>query len=162
MIIHGSGIDGEASFNPAIDRGSGTFKMTGGTLLGVGSSTMAQGPSDISTQYSVLINLDATQTPRLINLQQTFPQEVPSEEVFTFMPQREFQSIVYCSPQLVPGSYDLYLGGNCTGTPIDGLYDGGTYTPGTKQTSFTISGIVTTIGGGGGWGGGGGGWFWDP
>ena len=139
MIIHGSPVAGAAGFEPAIDR-SGTFNMTGGTLLGVGSSVMSQGPSDISTQYSVLINLNTTQTPRLLHLNTTFG------EVFTFMPQREFKSIVYCSPQFAPGSYDLYLGGTCTGTSTDGLYEGGTYTPGTRYTSFTISEIATTIG----------------
>ena len=144
MIIHGSGTEGEGAFNPAVDRGFGTFNMTGGTLLGVGSSIMAQGPSDISTQYSVLINLNATQEPRLIHLNTT------SGEVFTFMPRRTFQSIVYSSSELAPGPHDLYLGGSSTGTSTDGLYEGGTYTPGTKFISFTISEIATTIGGGGG------------
>jgi hypothetical protein len=138
------------SFNAAVDYGSGTFKMTGGTLIAVGSSGMAQGPSTISTQYSVLINLDGFQLrqPTLIHL------STSSEEVFTFMPAKPFKSIVYSSPQLAPGSYNLYLGGSSTGTPTDGLYEGGIYTPaGDPELDFTISNIVTTIGGGGGFGG---------
>ncbi len=145
LIIHGSGTEGEGSFNPAIDHGFGTFNMTGGTLLGEGTSTMAQGPSDISTQYSVLINLDSEKTPMLIHL------STSSGEVFTFMPRRTFQSIVYSSPELAQGSHSLYLGGSHTGTPTDGLYEGGTYTPGALEESFTITSIVTEIGGGGGW-----------
>jgi hypothetical protein len=86
------------------------------------------------------------QTPRLINLQ-----KASGEVVFTFRPTKTFQSIVFSSPQLATGSYNLYLGGSSTGTATDGLYTGGTYTPGTKTLSpFTISSIVTTIGGGGG------------
>lgn len=136
------------SFNAPIDYGSGTFKITGGTLIAVGSSGMAQGPSQGSTQYSVLINLDGFQLrpPTLIHLNTT------SGEVFTFMPTKPFKSIVYSSPQLTTGQHTLYLGGSYTGTPTDGLYEGGTYTPGNLETSFIISGIVTTIGSGGGWG----------
>jgi hypothetical protein len=137
------------SFNAAIDYGFGTFNMTGGTLIAVGSVGMAQGPSLGSTQYSILINLDFSRQPMLIHLSTT------SGEVFTFMPTKRFQSIVYSSPQLTRGTYNLYLGGSYTGTPTDGLYetDSGTYTPGTLYRSFTISNIITTIGGGGGWGG---------
>ncbi len=135
------------NFNAAIDYGFGDFNITGGTLIAVGSSGMAQGPGEDSTQYSILINLNSPRTPRLIHLNTT------SGEVFTFMPTRTFQSIVYSSPQLAPGLHTLYLGGSSTGTPTDGLYEGGVYTPGTEYNSFTISEIVTTIGGGGGWGG---------
>ena len=131
--------------NGAIDYGLGTFKITGGTLVAVGSSSMAQGPTATSTQYSVLINLNNARDPTLIHLATT------SGEVFTFMPTKRFQSIVYSSPQLAPGSYSLYLGGSSTGTPTDGVYEGGTYTPGNKYASFIISKIITTIGGGG-WG----------
>mgnify|MGYP005849164679 CR=1 FL=1 len=133
------------SFNAAVDYGSGTFKITGGTIIAVGSSGMAQGPTAASTQYSVLVNLNSQQTPRLICLR-----KASGEVVFTFSATKRFQSIVFSSPQLATGSYDLYLGGSSTGTAIDGLYTGGTYTPGTKYTTFTISSIVTTIGGGGG------------
>jgi hypothetical protein len=133
------------NFNAAIDYGTGTFKLTGGTIVAVGSSGMAQGPTATSTQYSVLVNFNSQQTPRLINLQ-----KASGEVVFTFSPTKRFQSVVFTSPQLAPGSYNLYLGGSSTGTVTDGLYTGGTYTPGTKYTTFTISSIVTTIGGGGG------------
>jgi hypothetical protein len=144
VIINGP-ID---NFNAAIDYGSGTFKITGGTIIAVGSRGMAQGPSPISTQYSVLANLNQPQTPRLINLQ-----KASGEVIFTFLPTKTFQSIVFSSPQLALGSYNLYLGGSSTGTPTDGLYEGGTYTPGTKTLSpFNISGFATTIGGGGGGG----------
>ena len=141
LIINGPTVN----FDGAIDYGFGTFKLTGGTLVAVGSSGMAQGPSRISTQYSVLVNLNSPQTPRLVNLQ-----TASGEVVFTFSPTKTFQSIVFSSSKLATGSYNLYLGGSSTGTSMHGLYEGGTYNPGSKYTSFTISGIVTTIGGGGG------------
>jgi hypothetical protein len=138
-------VNGPDTWDPAIDYGFGDFNITGGTLVAVGSSSMAQGPEENSTQYSVLIKLDSEKTPMLIHL------STPSGEVFTFMPTKPFQSIVYSSPQLAPGSHSLYLEGSHTGTPTDGLYEGGTYTPGTLEESFTITSIVTTIGGGGWW-----------
>jgi hypothetical protein len=142
VIVNGP-VDGGWNTKPnaAIDYGEGDFNITGGTVVAVGSSSMAQGPGTASTQYSILINLNSARTPRLIHLNTT------SGEVFTFMPTKTFQSIVYSSPQLAPGQYNLYLGGSSTGTPTDGLYEGGTYSPGTLYRSFTISSIVTTIGG---------------
>jgi hypothetical protein len=140
LIINGPTVD----FDGAIDYASATFKLTGGTIIAVGSSGMAQGPSTISTQYSVLVFFTSKQTPKLVNLQ-----TASGETVFTFSPTKTFQSIVFSSSKLATGSYNLYLGGSSTGTITHGLYEGGTYTPGSKYTSFTISSIVTTIGGGG-------------
>jgi hypothetical protein len=131
--------------NGAIDYGEGTFNMTDGLLVGVGMSGMAQAPSPVSTQYSVLVNLNFQRPANtLVHLQTT-----SGETVLTFRPTKTYQSIVFSSPDLAPGSYDLYLGGSSTGTLSYGIYEGGTYTPGTKYTTFTISQITTTIGGGG-------------
>lgn len=52
-----------------------------------------------------------------------------------------------------PTTNDVYYGGSSTGTPVDGLYEGGVYTAGTKYASFTISSVTTNVvGGGSGWG----------
>ena len=72
-------------------------------------------------------------------------------EVFTFRPTRRYQSVIFSMPTLSLGStYDVYVGGSHTGTLTDGLYLGGTYTPGTKYTTFTIASKVTRIGPSGG------------
>jgi hypothetical protein len=132
--------------NGAIDYGNGAFNMTDGLLVAVGMSGMAQGPSPTSTQYSVIINLNVQRPANtLVHLQTT-----SGETVLTFKPTKAYQSIVFSSPDLAPGSYDLYLGGSSTGTLSYGIYEDGTYTPGTKYTTFTISQITTTVGGGGG------------
>ena len=77
-------------------------------------------------------------------------QTTSGEAVLTFKPTKAYQSIVFSSPEVAPGSYDLYLGGSSTGTLSFGIYEGGTYTPGIKYITFTISQITTTVGGGGG------------
>jgi len=131
--------------NGAIDYGEGTFKITGGTLVAAGSSGMAQGPTSSSTQYSVLINFNSSQSAnKLVNIQ-----TASGETVLTFRPTKQYQSIAFSSPELATGSYNVYLGGTSTGTVSYGMYEDGTYTPGTPYTDFTILEIVTTVGGGG-------------
>lgn len=129
--------------NGAIDYGSGSFKLTGGTLVGVGSSDMVQGPSTSSTQYSVIATFRSPQSANtLVNIQ-----TASGETVLTFSPTKAYQSIIFSSAELATGSYDLYLGGTSTGTSSYGIYEDGTYSPGTLYISFDISTIVTTIGG---------------
>ena len=137
-------VDGPPSMETAVDHET-PFKMTGGFLLGVGSSgapiAPALGPTDLSTQYSILVNLNnPIQAGNLIHLQTS-----NGTEVFTFKPTKRYQSVVFCSPTLAKGAYDLYYGGSSTGTVNDGLYTGGTYAPGTKYITVTISSIVTRI-----------------
>jgi len=127
----------------------GTFTMSGGFIVAVGSSGMAQAPSQDSTQYSVLYNFGSTQAAgTLINIQSQ-----SGGEILTFMPTKEYQSVMVSSPALQNGeTYTIYTGGSSTGATTDGLYSGGVYTPGTQVVSFTISSIVTSNGGGGGGG----------
>lgn len=126
----------------AIDYGQGSFKITGGTLVAVGSKVMLQGPGSLSTQNSVIVAFNSSYSPgTLVNFQTT-----SGQEVLTFSPAKRYESIVFSSPELANGSYDIFLGGSSTGTSSYGIYEGGTYSGGTKYTSFTISEVVTTIG----------------
>lgn len=131
----------------------GTFNITGGFLVAVGSSGMAQAPSTSSTQYSVMQNLASPQAAgALVHIA-----TASGEEVLTFMPTKTYQSILFSSPELKNGeTYNLYIGGSASGAATDGLYTDGTYAAGTQVTSFTISSIVTGATGGGFGGPGGG------
>ena len=127
--------------NGALDHVS--FKITGGYLLAVGSSGMAQAPDTSSTQYSVMYNLSSIQSESTLFHIGT----EGGEGVLTFAPTKTYQSVVLSSPELKNGStYLVYTGGSSTGAVTDRLYSGGSYNPGTQATSFTISGTVTTIG----------------
>ncbi len=140
-------IDGPTSdMNGATDY-LGTFTVTGGYLVAVGSSGMAQAPGTSSTQYSVLINFSAQQSANtLVHIRTE-----DGEEILTFLPTKAYQSVLLCSPELENGeTYIVYTGGSSTGTVTDYLYSGGKYTAGTQITSFTISSIVTRIGSSGG------------
>jgi hypothetical protein len=146
VIIDGS----SGNFNTPIDhdppqRGGG-FVMTGGYILAVGSPGVpgiapALMPNSTSTQYSVMVTYNTNKTAgTLIHLR-----AISGTELFTFKPAKIYRSFVFCSPELTKGTYEVYLDGNSTGTIQDGLYSGGTYTPGTKMNSFTITSIVTKI-----------------
>jgi hypothetical protein len=123
-----------------------TFKMTGGFLVAAGSSGMAMAPSPASSQSSVLVYLTSTQPAgSLVHIQNS-----AGEDLLTFAPAKAYQSIVLTSPALVKGAtYTVFTGGSSQGTLKDGLYQGGSYTPGAQAASFTLSGAVTTVGSGG-------------
>lgn len=142
LIVHGPTNSG----NGAIDY-DGTFNLTGGYFVAVGSSGMAQAPSASSTQNSVLINLTSSQ-------QATTPISIlntDGTQIICFKSNKTYQSIAFSSSSIKSGqSYNVYLGGSYIGTLTDGIYEGGTYTEGAKYTTFTVSSIVTKIGNTGG------------
>jgi hypothetical protein len=148
-------INGPTSNNNGALDYLGDFKITGGYLVAVGSSGMAQAPSTTSTRYSVMVNLSSSQPADTIVHFET----EDGEDILTFVPTKAYQSVVLSSPELKNGlTCIVYYGGSSTGTVIDGLYSDGTYTAGTQVASFTISSIVTGAGSsGGGFPGGGGG-----
>lgn len=121
----------------------GSFTISGGDFLAVGSAGMAMGPSTSSTQNSVMFTYAGTQAAgALIHIE-----SVEGDDILTFAPAKAYQSVVFSSPELSSGSeYVVYSGGSSSGTSADGIYSGGTYTPGTEVTRFTVSGTVTTVG----------------
>jgi hypothetical protein len=138
VIVNGPTNNG----NGALDY-MGSFNISGGYLVAVGSSGMAEAPSTSSTQYSAMVNLTSSLTGgTLIHIESE-----SGDEVLSFEPTKAYQSVVLSSPELENGeTYVVYAGGNSTGTGTDGLYSGGTYSGGTQVTRFTISGMVTGAG----------------
>jgi hypothetical protein len=99
-----------------------TFNINGGNLLAVGSSGMAESPSETSTQNSVLLNLSSIQSAGTeIGIENS-----SGTNLIQFAPNKEYQSIVFSSEELVEGNYSLILDG-------------------TIFTDFTVLGIVTEI-----------------
>jgi hypothetical protein len=118
------------------------FNITGGFIVAVGSSRMAMaaGGSISSTQYSVMVWFTTGQEAgTLFNISAE-----DGKEIMTFSPKKAYSTVTLCSPELKKGSnYIVYSGGTSTGKAIDGLYSGGTYTPGDQVSSFAISSSVT-------------------
>ena len=66
-----------------------------------------------STQLSLSVTFDSPQSSNvLVNIQ-----SASGEDVLTFSPIKPYQSVVFSSPELAAGTYDVYLGGSSTGTP---------------------------------------------
>lgn len=143
VIVHGP----STNMNGALDYDS-NFSMTGGLLIATGSSRMAQAPSASgTTQPAVLINLTSSrQAGELFHI------AGPGDEnVLTFAPLKTYQSVAFSSPDLELGvTYTYFAGGSSTGTPEDGLYADGTYSPGTQLGTLTTNSTITTVGSGGG------------
>ena len=130
LIINGP----TSNMNGALDY-DGTFKMTGGFLVAAGSSGMAQAPSSSSTQDYLALTYASTQSAgTMIHIETD-----DGEDLLTFVPVKMYKSIVLCSPDLEDGmTCVVYSGGSSTGTVTDGLYSGGTYTPGTELGTVTV------------------------
>lgn len=114
----------------------GTFQMTGGFLVAVGSSGMAQAPTaSISTQKSARLTSSTTQAVgTMIHIEST-----TGQTILTFVPTKAYQSIVISSPLLTTGTYRLYSGGSSTGSVMDGLYSNGIYIPDTLVRTFIVT-----------------------
>ena len=115
---------------------NGTFEITGGLLLAVGDAGMAGSPSASSTQETLEYSYGSTQPAGVMIHIET----EGGEEVLTFVPVNAYQSVVISSADLELGTtYVVYSGGSSSGTETDGLYSGGTYTPGTEFGTVTLS-----------------------
>jgi hypothetical protein len=138
VIVNGPTNDGNGPLDYL-----GSFDISGGYLVAVGSSGMAQAPSTTSTQYSVMYNYSSAQAAGTVIHIET----ESGQNVLTFVPTKQYQSVLLSSPELENGlTYVLYSGGSSNGSITDGLYSGGTYTGGTQVASLTLTGMVTRAG----------------
>ncbi len=154
---------GTTSPEEGFDCDNNTFKITGGTAVGVGGSTSSP-TSSVCTQRVVLWGTSSFTSGQLVYVKSS-----DGAEVLTFKIPRAYSSnmtLVFTSSLLANGSYTIYKGGSVSGgSDFHGLYTGATSNGGTSATTFTISSMVTTVGsvntgpGGGGNPGGGGGRF---
>ncbi|MAU15690.1 MAG: hypothetical protein CMH46_09140 [Muricauda sp.] len=118
------------------------FKITGGTILGLGLNTSFPTESE-STQNSVIF--DGVNANQLLNIQSE-----DGTEVLTYEVPNSVRTIIYSNAKLETGeTYKIYTGGSVSdGTEVNGLYTSGTYSGGTYSgDSFTINSTVTQIGG---------------
>lgn len=134
------------------DADNNTFKITGGTLLGLGGTTTLP-TEDVCTQNSVIF--DGISGNTILHIQSS-----DGAEALTFKMPSSASTILYSSAKLVSNkTYALYSGGKVSdGSNFKGLYSSGTYSGGISTgSSFTVASRVTQIGGQVGPGGPGGG-----
>jgi hypothetical protein len=138
VIVNGPTSSGDG----ALDYDSG-FKMTGGFLIAAGSTGMAMNVGSTSTQYGVMITLSSAST-KMIRIV-----DGDGEEVVSFAPSKNVQSIVVSLPSLSKNvTYSVYVGGTVASadSSLDGVTSGGTYSGGTLYKTFSITAITTSVG----------------
>ena len=160
LTITGGVIISSGTNNPecGFDCDNSTFKITGGTAIGVGGSTSTP-TSSVCTQRVLVWGSSGFTAGQLISIKSS-----NNSEVLTFKLPRAYSSnmtLVFTSPSLQSGtSYTIYKGGSVSGgSDFHGLYTGAASSGGTSAATFTTSSMVTSVGNtqGGGPGGPGGG-----
>ena len=133
-------VDGPASGgNGALDYDS-SCTMTGGFLLAVGYSSMAQMPSEASINC-VMIGFDEYIDGDLVNIA-----DKDNNSIITFKGAKTFNNMVVCTSIFNTGeTYTVFTGGSIDGDIEDGICSG-TYSGGSVYESFTIQGNTTTVG----------------
>jgi hypothetical protein len=110
-------------------------------LVAAGSSGMAQNTSEASTQGSILMLFSSVQPAgQIVRLE-----NAAGEAIVTFMPDKEYQTIVICAPELVQnGEYVLCTGGTAEAVS-GGLCDNASWQGGQQLVKFTLSSLVTYL-----------------
>lgn len=132
---------------------SNDFKVNGGTLIGIGGSAIS--PSSASKQPTVIYNgIQMTKGQNLTIL------SADGKPVMTYnLPRSMNGSMLFSSDSLMDGStFQVSTGGKISDFTVswNGWYDGGSWSDGASVGSFTINGVVTTVGTSSGPGGNGG------
>jgi hypothetical protein len=137
VVVHGPSGQPEVGMDV-----NGACTVSGGLMAISGSnSNMLQGPSTSSTQKSLIIKFS-----QVLSANTLFHiEDANGNSILDFAPSKNYYSIVYSSPVLSNGTYKIFSGGSCSGTMVDGLYSGGSYTAGTLRKTFTVSGSVTNV-----------------
>ncbi len=122
VIVYGPTDNG----NGPIDHGDGGYTMTisGGTLLAVGSSGMAESPENegqaVVAAYWNRTGLSAGDKFGIV--------DAGGKLICAFELPKSIASVVFSSPEIVAGnSYSIVSGGAFTGTATDGVIDISTY-----------------------------------
>ncbi|MBE6049434.1 MAG: carbohydrate-binding domain-containing protein [Clostridium sp.] len=135
-IVNGSSADNNGALDYDVE-----MIVNGGTIVAAGNLGMAETPSDSSTINTLNLQLSSQTAGTLVHVESE-----DGEEVITFAPNKNYNSVVITSPKLESGkTYTAYTGGTSTGNNVDGIYKDGTYSEGTKVGTATISNAITTL-----------------
>lgn len=135
---------GASSPEASFDCDRNTFKITGGTMIGIAGDSSTP-TSNVAEQYVVLLGSGSAN--KIINIQ-----DGDGNEALTFLVPSSYTKLIYSSAKLKANTtYYVYTGGSVTdGTSFNGLYTAGTYSGGSKSsTSFTTGSYVTNLAGNG-------------
>ena len=117
VIVYGPTNDGNSALDVASEYG-GTCTVTGGTVIAMGSSGMAEGFGQASTQCSIMYGLDgyaeAGSTIQVL--------DQGGNVIFECESSKQFSNVVFSSAGLVQGeTYTLVVGANSYEVTLDGV-----------------------------------------
>lgn len=113
------------------------FTISGGILIAVGSSQMAQAPSASSTQPALMLQLSQQEANTLFYLC-----DENGNPIIGAVPKRAYSNIVISTPKLtLSKEYQLYIGGS--GTVNDAGYIESGLQGGSLNTTITLNDIIT-------------------
>lgn len=136
VIIHGAASNVEVAADV-----NGTFQITGGFFIATGAYNNMSQNFNKATQNSAMFHVSSSlSASTLFRIQ-----DADGNDIVTFQPRNNYSYILFSSPSFVNGTYSVYMGGTCTGTSNDGLYEGGTYSGGTLKKTITISAKTNNI-----------------
>lgn len=150
-------VNGTTSSGNGILDHDGTCIVTGGTLIGAGTSGMLEMPSDSSTQKTIAVLFDQSQSANTL----VYITDSSGNVLAAMTPEKNYGCVIFSSAELKSGeTYKVYVGGTATGDSTHGYYSKAVVANGTEYTSFTLgddtvtyinaSGITTYSGGMGG------------
>lgn len=145
LTITGGEIVSSGTISPeeGFDCDQNTFKITGGTLLGIGGGSSIP-TAGVSAQHVVLYGASGS-ADQYIHIQ-----SADGTDLFTYKIPRNYSkmTLLFSSPKLVANtSYKIYTEGFLSGgTGFYGLFTNGDYTSGKQVATFTTSSMVTQVG----------------
>ena len=138
----------------------GTAKVTGGTLVALGSSGMAQSFSEAEGQGAILTTFSTVSGGTNIAICDS-----DGKTVASFTPKKNYQCMAVTAKGLqLNGGYTVYVGAEIEDADANGFSEGSGISGGTKITEITLSSLIYGSGGrpGGDHGGGPGGFRPKP
>lgn len=134
------------SANGAIDYGdysSSVAEITGGVVIAVGSSGMAENFTSGSTQCAVMDTLSSTQSAGT----RVTLCDSSGNVIVSWVADKAFSNVVISSPALASGqTYTIYTGGTVSTADENGYSSSGTLSGGTQADSITLSSTITSNG----------------
>ena len=121
--------------NGIIDHGSDCL-ISGGTLIGAGTSDMLEMPDEESTQNTLVVLFDKTNDAKT----PVYVADSSGKIIASMLPEKAYGCFIISSSELKNGeTYTVYTGGSAGSDGVKGYYTDGKASGGTEYVSFTLS-----------------------
>ena len=136
-------VNGTTSQGDGILDHDGSFMVSGGTIIGAGTSSMLELPDDSSSQQMIAVLFDTMFPADTL----VYITDSKGSVTAAMSPCNSFNCFIVTSDQIKAGeTYTIYTGGEVSGESTHGYYSKATVSGGTVYSSFTLgSDIVSYV-----------------